>query len=270
MKQIVLTLTLAALGASLASADEIQLTNGHKITGKVTKKDAKQVTVEVGGGTITFDAKDVSSVNPGRTSIDDYADKAAALKDSKKASDYTDLAKWAEDNKLTRYVPELARKAIELEPDNAWAHGRLRHEKLDGKWVPFEEAQIARGFVLLEDRWVTKAEVQLIEKRRLEAKERAMAAAEERERRREEARAAHQAAIDDYNQRMNDAMAGLDGYFYSPSFAWTTPFFRPYWWAPYVRSRNYYQHGWQYNNYGGYGWGAGALWGGLPRPTLYR
>ena len=251
MKQIILTLTIAALGASLAAADEIQLTNGRKITGKVSKKDAKQVIVEVGAGTITLDAKDVSSVSPGPTALDEYAGKATAIKDSKKASDYTDLAKWAEDNKLTRYVPELARKAIELDADNAWAHGRLRHEKMGGKWVPFEEAQIARGLVLLEDRWVTKAEVQLIERRRLEAKERAMAASEERERRREEERAARQAAVDDYNARLSEAMSQMDGYFYSPSFAWTTPFFRPYPWAAYTRSRAYYQRGWMYGNYTG-------------------
>jgi hypothetical protein len=90
----------------------------------------------------------------------------------------------------------------------------------------------------------------MIEKRRLEAKERAQAVAEERQRRKEEERAARQAMIDEYNARWEAAMAQLDGYFYSPSFAFTTPYFRPYWWAPYVRSRNQYQHGWQYNSGG--------------------
>lgn len=252
MKKIILVLSIAALGALPAAADEIQLTNGRKITGKVSKKDAKQVVVEVGGGTITLDAKDVSAVNPGRTPIDEYADKYAAVKDSKKASDHIDLAKWAEDHKLTRYVPELARKVIELDPENEWARGRLHHEKIGGKWMTFEEAQMARGLVLNGDgRWVTKAELELIEKRRLEAKERAMAAAAERERRREEERAARQAAIDDYNARLAEAMSQMDGYFYSPSFAWTTPFFRPYPWATYARSRAYYQRGWMYANYGG-------------------
>src|SRR4029079_17699666 len=94
------------------------------------------------------------------------------------------------------------------------------------------------------------AEVQMMEKRRLEAKERAMAAAEERERRKAEERAARQAMIDDYNARWEAAMSQLDGYFYSPSFAFTTPYFRPYWWAPYVRSRNNYQHGWMYGGGG--------------------
>jgi len=250
MKQVLLTLTIAALGASLAAADEIQLTNGRKLTGKVAKKDANKVVIEVGAGTIVLDAKEVSSVNPGRTAIDEYADKWQSVKDSTKASDFLALAKWAEDNKLTRYSAPLYTKVIALEPENAEARAKLRHEKMGGKWLTFEEAQTARGLVMVEDRWITKAEVQMIERRRLEAKERAMAQAEERERRREEERAARQAAIDDYNARLNAALSQLDGYFYSPSFAFTTPYFRPYWWASYVRSRNYYQNGWQYGGYG--------------------
>lgn len=249
MKKIILSGLIAALGISLAAADEIQLTNGRKLTGKVTKKDTAKITVEVGAGTITLDAKDVSSVNPGRTAIDDYQEKWTGVKDSAKASDFLNLAKWAAENKLTRYLPGLYLRAIALDPDNAEAHMALKHEKVAGKWVTFEEAQIARGLVLHEDRWVTKAEVQLIEKRRLEAKERAMAAADERQRRTDEARAARQAAAEEYNRQYEQAMAGLDGYFYSPSFAFTTPYFRPYPWASYYRSRNVFQHGWKV------GWG---------------
>lgn len=251
MKQTCLSALIVALVASIASADEIKLTNGRKINGKVTKQDANKVVIEVGAGTITLDAKDVSSVDKGRHPIDEYQEKWNAIKDSTKASDYLALAKWADDNKLTRYTPALYQKVIALEPDNAQARAALRHEKMGGKWLTFEEAQTARGLVLHEDRWITKAEVQMIEKRRLEAKERAIIAQMEREKRAEEARAARQAAIDDYNARVAAAMADLDGYFYSPSFAFTTPYFRPYWWAPYVRSRSYYQHGWRYN--GGYG-----------------
>lgn len=249
MKKIILSAIIAALGISVAAADEIQLTNGRKLTGKVVKKDATKVTIEVGAGTITLDAKEVSSVNPGRTAIDEYQEKWGAIKDSTKATDFLNLAKWASENKLTRHLPGLYLRVITIDPDNAEAHAGLRHEKVAGKWVTFEEAQIARGLVLHEDRWVTKAEVQLIERRRLEAKERAMAAAEERQRRAEEARAARQAAIDEYNRQVEAAMAGLDGYFYSPSFAFTTPYFRPYPWASYYRSRNVFQHGWKV------GWG---------------
>jgi len=251
MKQIILTLTIAAMGVSLASADEVKLTNGHKINGKVTKSEGGKVIVEVGAGTIVLDAKEVSAVNPGHTAIDDYTEKWQKVKDSTKASDYLELAKWAEYNKLPRYLPTLYTKVISLDPDNAQARAGLRHEKMGGKWLTFEEAQTARGLVKVDERWITKAEVELMEKRRLEAKERSMAVAEEREKRKAEERAVRQAMIEDYNARWEAAMSQLDGYFYSPSFAFTTPYFRPYWWAPYVRSRNNYQHGWQYGS--GYG-----------------
>ncbi|MBI3857414.1 MAG: hypothetical protein HY293_17140 [Planctomycetes bacterium] len=251
MKKLFLSAVIAALGASGAAADEIQLTNGHKITGKVTRKDGGKVTVEVGAGTITLDAKEVSAVSPGRTKLDDYNEKWQAVKDSTKASDYFELAKWAKANGVSRHVGELCLKTISLDAEHAGARAELRHEKVAGKWLSFEEAQTARGLVLMEDRWITKAEVQLIEKRRLEAKERAMAAAEERQKRADEARAARQAAIDDYNHRLAAAMAEMDGYFYSPSFAFTTPYFRPYWWSPYLRSRSVFQNGWKVG-YGGY------------------
>src|SRR2546427_744892 len=116
MKQLSLAITIAALGASLAAADEIQLTNGHKITGKVSKKDGGKVVVEVGAGTIVLDAKDVSAVNPGRTAIDEYNEKWQGVKDSTKASDFLALAKWADQNKLSRYTAPLYQKVIALEP----------------------------------------------------------------------------------------------------------------------------------------------------------
>ncbi len=252
MKKLFLAALIAAFGASLAAADEIQLTNGHKITGSVSKRDAQKIVVEVGAGTITLDAKEVSAINPGRTALNDYQDKWAGVKSSNKASDYFELAKWAKEQKLTRYVAPLCQKAIELDPEHAGARAELRHEKMGGKWLTFEQAQEARGLVFVEDRWMTKAEVQMIEKRRLEAKERAMAQAAERERQKEEERARRQAAIDDYNARLAQAMSQMDGYFYSPSFAFTTPYYRPYWWAPYARSRGYYQRGWEVM--GGYGY----------------
>src|SRR5688572_26732770 len=138
MKQLALMALIVALAASLAAADEIQLTNGRKINGKVVKKDGGKVVVEVGAGTITLDAKDVSSVNPGRTAIDEYQEKYAAVKDSTKASDFLALAKWAEDNKLTRYTPALYQKVIALDPENGQARAALRHEKMGGKWMTFE------------------------------------------------------------------------------------------------------------------------------------
>jgi hypothetical protein len=258
MKRISLTAVLVAAAASLALADEVQLTNGSKIVGNVTKKDAQKVVVEVGPGTITLDSKDVSSINLGRTVLNEYDERWKSVQDSKNPAEVYELLTWAKSKGLTRYVAPLANKILTLDPEHAGARAELRHEKVGGKWLTFEQAQEARGLVFLEDRWVTQAEIQLIAKRRLEARERAEAAEEARRQHREEVRMAHQAAVDAYNAQVNAALSSLDGYFYTPSFAFP-PYFRPYWWAPYVRSRNYYQHGWQFNSGGYYGLNLGGI-----------
>jgi hypothetical protein len=263
MRQTTLAALIVALAASTAAADEIQLTNGRKIVGNVTKKDANKVTVEVGAGTITLDAKDVSSINPGKTPLNEYDERLAAVKDSKNAAQLWELAGWAKSKGLTRYVVPLSTQIIAIDPEHSGARAELHHEKIGGKWLTFDQAQEARGLIKLEDRWVTKAEIQMIENRRLEAKARSDEAEQVRKQRKDEDRAARQAAMESYNQQYNAAMAGLDGYFYTPSFCFS-PYYRPYPWAAYQRSRNYYQHGWMYNGYGGYGSGyVGLNWGGL-------
>lgn len=256
MKTTLWTAAAAAILALPAAADEILLTNGKKIVG-LHRKDPKQadkVIVEVPVGTIVLEAKAVSSINPGRTLLHEYQEKFDAIKDSKNAGDFWTLAQWAKQNKLTRYVTPLAEKTVSLEPNHAQARAELRHEKqADGGWLTFEQAQEKRGFRNVDGAWLTQAEIELREMRKMELAERARQIREEREQAKKEQREARERAIADYNHMMATQLSRLDGYFYSPSFAFTTPYFRPYWWAPYVRSRSYYQEGWRYNSGGGYG-----------------
>ncbi len=255
MKTAVAAALVLGLAASLAGADEVLLTNGKKLVGLHRKDPAQadKVIVEVPVGTIVLDAKAVSSVNPGRTSLHDYADKAAALRESKSAADVWALATWCKEQKLTRYVGTLAERTIGLDPNHAAARAELRHEKQGGAWVTFEEAQAKRGFKNVDGAWLTQAEIELREMRKMEMAERARVVREEKEAAREAERARRMEAVAEHQALMAAQLARLDGYFYSPSFAFTTPYFRPYWWAPYVRSRGYYQDGWRYGGGGGYG-----------------
>ena len=262
MKQICLVTLIVTAAALTATADEIQLTNGRKLTGNVTKKDANKVTIEVGAGTITLDAKDVTSINPGKTALNEYDDRWKDLQASTKPAELYALLQWAKSKGLTRHSVTLANKILALDPEHAGARAELGHEKIGGKWLNFEQAQESKGLVKVDERWVTKAEVQLMEKRRLEAKERSEAAEDARKQRREDEKLARQAAMEAYNAQVNNAMGQLDGYFYTPSFAFS-PYFRPYPWASYVRSRNVFQHGWRYDGYGGYGGYVGLNWGGV-------
>ncbi len=254
---------LAALRS--AAADEIQLANGRRLEGIVTRKTATEVVLEVGAGTITLAAKDVSSISPGRTALHELGERLESVKNSRKASDHYELALWAQAKKLSRPVPALALKAVELDPEHAGARALLRHEKRDGRWLTFEQAQEARGLKWTGDRWATAAELQLIARQRLEAEERRLAAESAREQRREDERRRREEAQAAHEQRLAQIMSQMDGYFYSPSFAFTTPYFRPFWHAPYLRSRRYYQEGWRYGG-GGYLWGLGGGWGPRPIP----
>jgi hypothetical protein len=252
MNRTILASLVVVLAASAAAADEIVLTNGKKITNAmVSSKTPDRVVIEVGGGTITLPAKDVSAINPARTPLHDYHDKIKTVGNSTKASDYWDLALWAKMNGLTRYTGALSEKVISLDPNHEGARRELRHEKVGGKWLSYEQAQEAKGLRMVDGRWMTAAEVELREKKRLEAQERAEIAKKERQERIEEEKKRRQEAAEAHAAMINQQLAGLDGYFYQASEFWP-PYFRPYPWAAYLRSRRYYQEGWMYNQ-GGYG-----------------
>ena len=269
MTRTILASLVLALAASAAGADEIQLANGRKIANAmVSSRTADSVVVEVGSGTITLGAKDVSSVNPGRTPLHEYQDKAKGVMSSTRAGDFWDLAQWARQNKLPRYVGPLCEKVVSLDPNHEGARKELRHEKVGGKWLTYEQAQEAKGLKLVDGRWITGAEVELREKRRIEAEERSLAARREREDRAEAERKRREQALADYNAMMSRQLSQLDGYFYRPSEFWPA-YFRPYWWAPYLRSRRYYQEGWQYGSGGG-GLGTFDLFRFIPDPFLKK
>lgn len=259
MKQGFLVAAIVAAGALSARADEIVLTNGHKIPNarRIDSKDPNRVIFEVGSGRIELDAKQVSSVNPGRTPLHEWDAKWAEVKDSKNAGDFAKLASWCKENKLHRYVGMLSERIVALDPANETAHKDLGHEKLDGVWYTHDQAMEKRGYAKVNDRWMTKAEVALIEKQRLEAKEK-QAAREKAKADELERRAKEYAAYQDWYAKQT---ADLDGYFYQPSEFWPA-YFRPYPWAPYVRSRRNYQYG----NFGGGSYGGGAL----PTFDLFR
>jgi hypothetical protein len=264
MKHGFLVAAIVAAGATLAPADEIVLTNGHTIKGarRVDSKDPGKVIFDVGSGRIELDAKQVSSVNPGRTPLHEYDAKYAEIKQSQKGSDFWSLAVWCKENKLSRYVGPLCQQALKLDPSLDAAHKELGHEKLDGQWMTHEQVMQRKGFTLVGDRWMTKSEIELAEKHRLESQEREMAQKAERERKKQESLERRMAEIEAANDWYARQVSGLDGYFYQPSEFWP-PYFRPYPWAAYNRSRRNYQ-------YGDGGSGGGLYGGGIGTFDLYR
>lgn len=229
---------LLALMASGAAADEFRLVNGRTIEGIERPDPARpdRVVIEVGAGVIELDAKDVLSKSPGRTVLHEYYERWNGVKNSGKAADFYQLARWAKDNRCPKFVLALCERAVSIDPDHAGARAALGHQRVGGKWMTFEEAQAAKGLVLFEGRWVTAAERELVEKERLEAKERALAAQKERERLREEERQRKLQAVQEYNDWLARESQLPYGYFHRPSWFWPA-YYRPYPWIPYQYKR---------------------------------
>ncbi|MFN3486801.1 MAG: hypothetical protein ACK44W_15145, partial [Planctomycetota bacterium] len=132
-------------GAFPAAADEIVLTNGKTITGvrrEVPERPGK-VVVDVPHGRIVLDADQVASIRPGRTALHEYEERRRRVGDSRDPQEYARLMQWCRENGLTRYLDELARKILELDPAHEGAHRELGHEKVGDRWLTYEEAQAA-------------------------------------------------------------------------------------------------------------------------------
>lgn len=254
MKKAVLAGLALACGASLAAADVVTLTNGRKIEGIYSTSPGQpgKVVVEVGAGTIVLDAKDVSSVEKGRTALHEYYDRFEKVRNSNRAADFVDLAQWARDNRLFRFVRTLSEKAIALEPNNEIARRMAGFRRVGDKWLTEEEEMIAKGMVKTpEGAWITQAEKELREKRRLEAEERARIAREKREAQKEEERRRRQEALEAHMEAMARASELPYGYLYQPNWFWPA-YYRPYPWNPYKYKRPpSYGYGGYYDPYGG-------------------
>jgi len=177
-----LPLIVAVLACAAASADEVQLKGGGRVTGRVLQRTATSVEIDVGGGTITVPASRVERIVEGRCALDVYYDRAGAL-DSKDRAGWAALGRWASDQGLTTQSREAYNRVLALDPADAEANQALGNVQVDGQWVTEEAGYRARGYVQFEGEWMTPAEQQAIQSERAAAdSDRARAQAEVRAR----------------------------------------------------------------------------------------
>ena len=78
-RALILTAVLALLPA-LASADEVLLKGGGRISGRILSRTDTAVQVDVGAGIITVPMASVLSIEEKRSALDDYEERAAKLR----------------------------------------------------------------------------------------------------------------------------------------------------------------------------------------------
>jgi hypothetical protein len=144
------------LAASIASADEVLLVDGGRMTGK-TQRVGDEVVVTTPHSEVRVKAEKVKSIVPGRTVWDDYADKAKAA-DPKDAAAHVALGDWSRDHDLGVEARKHWNAALAIDADQADARARLGFVRYDGRWMDDDEYHRARGFVKAGGEWITVEE----------------------------------------------------------------------------------------------------------------
>lgn len=150
-------LFLVLLVPAIASADEVYLKGGGKVSGRVVQKTATSVEVDVGAGKVTVPADRVVRIESRRSPLDDYYDRAGSLAATDTAG-WQALGRWASDQGLSSQAREAYTRVLAVAPNDPEANSALGRVSVDGRWVTEEESYRARGYVELDGEWMTPAE----------------------------------------------------------------------------------------------------------------
>jgi len=166
----------AACAASTARADDVHLSGGHVIEGKVVR-DADRVTIEMESGRITLSADSVERIERRESSVEHFERAYAALRPDDVRARLA-LANYCREHGMQARERSLLREVIERAPDHAEARTRLGYVKSEGTWITREDQYRAQGMVQVDGVWMSRDKA--LELTRL--REQARAAQRERER----------------------------------------------------------------------------------------
>lgn len=190
-----------------ASADEVFLKSGGRLSGILIEQTATRLVLQTGPGTVTLPRASVERVVQKQSVLQTHGQRAALLHPTD-TNGWLDLALWAKDQGLETQAREAFSRVLALDPGNAMAQAGIGKIWLNNRWLSEEDAQRARGNVLFEGSWVTP------EEREDRIRERSERRAEERSRRESDARVAEaearaRAADAEARRAEADSMGGI-------------------------------------------------------------
>jgi hypothetical protein len=185
MKVLILGLIAFALGRG-ATADEVYLTSGGQLSGRIVSRTETQIEIDIGAGRITVPTASVARVEVKKSALEKYEERAAKIP-ATDADAWVALGDWASREGLGTQARAAYTRAKAAAPDDPRANEGLGNVNVDGRWVTQVEGYRLRGYVPFEGDWITPAEHEVI------LRERAAEAAQEKER--QQAEAAEQEAL---------------------------------------------------------------------------
>jgi hypothetical protein len=146
-----------ALLPGFASADDVLLKGGGRISGRILSRTDTSVQVDVGVGIITVSMANVASIEERRSILDDYQERASAVRPDD-VPGWLQLARWSQSEGLRTQARRIYERVLTLDPQNVEANQALGNVLVEGRWVSEQESYRARGYVQFEGAWITPAE----------------------------------------------------------------------------------------------------------------
>ncbi len=204
---------LGALGAAAARAPEaradlLELKDGRVVEGAVEEAgDAYRVRTRFGEALVP--RADVKQRTVGRT-VDELVKERLASLAADDAENRARLARWLVELGRADEGRALAEAALDIDAENATAHGVLGHERHGGRWMSPDAAQRAKGLEFHDGRWWTPEEWKNAGEAVRQAAAAADAAAARKERAREVSRLLRLLAAPDAGSRARAKQRLLD------------------------------------------------------------
>jgi len=151
-------LALAAVLVPLAaSADEIFLKSGGKLSGRIVSRNETTIEIDVGAGRVGVPAASVLRIEEGVSALQEYEARAGRVAPGD-AAGWVALGDWASGQGLGAQAREAYHRALAASPDDPRANEAVGNVRMDGHWVSEEDSYRARGYVQFEGDWITPAE----------------------------------------------------------------------------------------------------------------
>jgi hypothetical protein len=147
------TLALFLFAASVAAADEVELTSGTIIEGKVEDL-GDSIKIVKSNGSATYPKSMVRKITPKKTVEEIYEERSRDLKGDD-LEGHLKLARWCSQQKLAKESILEFKKILVLDTDHEEARLGAGFQKVNGKWLSEDEANAAKGLVKHKGKWMT-------------------------------------------------------------------------------------------------------------------
>ena len=157
MTRAMLATALLAATASWAAADEVLLKGGGRIVGEVLDRNPREVTIDVGPGTVKLLMTSVERIVVSSSRLSEFRSRAFLLNPND-VQGWLALADWADQNDLLTQAREAWEHVLAVQPDNQVAQQALGNVWHAGRWMERSDAMRARGLVEFNGVWMSLGE----------------------------------------------------------------------------------------------------------------